>query len=180
MYVGITGTFASGKGEIVRMLRRRGFVHYSFGDMLRHEAAKRGLDPGIPSITQLANDLRREHGPAHLAQLMLHKCQEDAPTHAVFESIRTLAELRELQRLPGFILVSVDAPRETRFERLMQRGRKDNLRTFEEFCAWEDKQLEGSAHEQQLLAVMDVADVQIVNLGSLEELEEQVRESLNI
>ena len=180
MYVGITGTFASGKGEIVRMLKRHGFVHYSFGDLIRHEVSRQGMDPTIEHSMEYANRMRAQHGPGYFAELLLRKCQEDAPKNAVFESIRTLAELKVLQRLPGFILISVDAPRELRYERLQRRGRGDNLDTFEKFCTWEDKQLEGAEHEQHLLAVMDMADIQIVNIGNLEELEEQLREALNI
>jgi dephospho-CoA kinase len=180
MYVGITGTFAAGKGEVVRILKAKGFVHYGFGDLLREQMQAAGVPIDIPHTTQFANDLRRAHGPDYLAKELLHKLERDAPEDAVLESIRTLGELAVLRKLPGFILVSVDAPRELRYERMHARGRKDNLNTFEEFCHWEDKQLEGSAHEQQLLAVMDEADVSVVNIGNLEELREQIEENLGI
>jgi dephospho-CoA kinase len=180
MYVGITGTFGAGKGEIVRVLKRHGFVHYGFGDFLRELSAKNGAEPTIPNIAALANKLRHEHGPGYIAELLLHKAQEDAPKNAVFESIRSLGELEAFRRLPGFILISVDAPREIRWERIKHRGRRDGLDTFEAFAEAEDKQLEGKSHEQNILAIMDKADVQLVNAGDLEELESQVREALNI
>jgi dephospho-CoA kinase len=98
----------------------------------------------------------------------------------VFESIRSPGELTALRRLPGFILVSVEAPRELRFERQHARRRGDELDTFETFSAAEDAQLEGGAHEQQLLAVMAQADIQIVNIGNLDELAQTVRDQLNL
>lgn len=180
MYIGITGTFAAGKGEIVRLLRQKGFKHYGFGELMREQLEKRGVESTIPNIMEYANETRANHGAGYFAELLLRRVQEDAPKHAVLESIRTLGELTTLQRLPGFLLLSVDAPRELRYERLMNRGRKDGIRSFEEFCEWEDKQLEGAQHEQQLLAVMDRADVKIVNIGNLEELREQLEEQLNI
>ena len=180
MYVGITGTLASGKGEVVKILKKKGFTHYSFGDFVRHLLAERGAETTIPNIAALANQLRKEHGPGYIAELLLHKLEQEAPKHAVFESIRSLGELEVLRRLPGFILVSIDAPRETRWERYKQRGRREGLTTFEEFSAAEDKQLEGASYEQNLLAVMDKADVQIVNIGSPEDLEAQLDETLNI
>lgn len=180
MYVGITGTFAAGKGEVVRILKAKGFKHYGFGDLLRERVNAAGKNPDVPTTTAFANELRLKHGPDYLAKELLHKLEREAPEDAVLESIRTLGELNALRKLPGFLLVSIDAPREIRYERLQGRGRRDNLNTFEEFCHWEDKQLEGKGHEQQLLAVMDEADIQLVNIGNLEELREQVEENLNI
>ena len=179
MYIGITGTLGSGKGEAAKVLRKHGFKHYGFGELLRAEQTRQGLDTSVATTTNFANNLRKERGPAVLAELLLREMERDLPKNAVFESIRTLAELQLLRKLPGFILIAIDAPRETRWERVKSRNR-DNLKNFEEFCYWEDKQLEGNAHEQQLLAVMEEADVRIMNIGELEELEEQLRETLNI
>jgi dephospho-CoA kinase len=180
MYIGITGTFAAGKGEVVRILRKKGFVHYSFGDLLRAEVRRAGLEPTIPNTTEFANKMRQQHGPGYIAELLVHQLEREAPKHAVFESIRTLGELQTFRRLPGFLLLSIDAPRELRYERLQERGRHDGLTSFEDFCLWEDRQLEGAAHEQQLLAVMDEADVKVVNIGNLEDLQLQIEEQLNL
>jgi dephospho-CoA kinase len=180
MYVGITGTMGSGKGEVARILRKHGFVHYSFGDFLRQELDKQGIEHTIAATTEFANKLRKEHGPGYIAELMLRQFQAKPPKHAVFESLRSPAELAVLKRIPHFILISVDAPREQRFERIKHRGRRDGINSFEEFCEQEDRQLEGSLHEQQILNVMDAADIKVVNIGNLEELENQIREELNI
>ena len=180
MYIGITGTFAAGKGEVVAILRKYGFTRYGFGDFLRAELAKRGMDTSIATTTKFANSLREEHGDGYLAEQLLERLESEAPKHAVLESIRHPAELAVLRRLPGFILLSVDAPRELRYERLQQRGRSDNLKTFEEFCYWEDKQLEGKGSEQQLYAVMDEADVHLMNIGTIDELEMQLKDALQL
>jgi len=179
MYIAITGTIASGKGEVVKMLKRRGFTHYGFGDLLRAEIRKAGIEPSIANTAAYANKLRAEHGPDYLAKLLVAECERDAPKNAVFESVRTLGELKTLKTLPRLLLLAVDAPREERFQRLLARGRTDGITTFEEFCVAEDAQLEGAAHEQQLLDVMDQADIKIVNIGNLEELEAQVNDALN-
>jgi dephospho-CoA kinase len=185
MYVAITGTHSSGKGEIARILKRRGFRHYSFSEVLREHAVKMGVGESPHSITRqqlttFANKQRALLGPGFLAEILLHKVQEDAPKHAVLETVRTLGELNVLRRLPGLVLMAVDAPRELRYERLRQRGEYENIHSFEEFTAWDDKFLEGKENEQHIGAVMDQADVALVNIGNLEELEEQVREALNI
>jgi dephospho-CoA kinase len=180
MYIAITGTIASGKGEVVKILKRRGFRHYGFGEILRAELAKQGIEPTIENTASFANTMRAQHGADYLAKRLLQECEREMPQHAVFESVRTLAELHTLRRLPHLILIAVDAPREERYARLQSRGRRDGLETFEAFCAAEDAQLNGAAHEQQILDVMDAADVRIVNIGNLEELEVAVREALDI
>lgn len=180
MYIGITGTIGAGKGEVVRVLKQKGFKHYGFGDFIRAELAKQSKEPSAANMRELADSLRKQHGPSYLAELLLHKAQQEAPKHAVFESVRTLAELQTLRRLPGFLLLSINAPREVRYERLKQRGRGDNLESFEAFCAYDDLVMEGAANEQHVAAVMDHADINIVNIGSLEELREQLEEQLNI
>lgn len=180
MYVGITGPLAAGKGEIVRILKKHGFRHYGFGEMLRNELTSKNLPLTVANMAALANKLREQHGAGYLATVLLRQFEKDAPLHAVFESIRSPAELRVLRRLPGLTLISVDAPRERRFEWLRARGRGDEFASFEDFCAAEEKQLEGAAHEQQLLAVMDEADIRIVNVGTLEELQQQVEDELGL
>lgn len=180
MYVGITGTFAAGKGEVVRMLRKQGFFHYSFGDFIREEAKKRGYETTIPELARLGNELRIDHGTGYIAQQLINRLQEEAPKYAVLESIRSLGELKELRRLPGFLLLSIDAPREVRYERMQRRARHDGINSLDDFCRWEDAQLEGNETGQQLLAVMDQADIKVVNIGNLEELEASIREQLGL
>jgi dephospho-CoA kinase len=180
MYVAITGTIAAGKGEIVKILQRRGFVHYGFGDMLREELSRSGVTPTREATQKYANEQRATHGHGFLAKILVARMEKDTPKNAVFESVRHPAELALLRRLPKFVLISVDAPRDVRYERLTSRGRNEGIGSYEEFCRLEDAELEGSGAGQQILAVMGEADVKIVNNGSLEELEQQVREALNI
>jgi dephospho-CoA kinase len=180
MYIAVTGTIASGKGEVVKILKRRGFMHYGFGNLLRSELMKAGIEHTIENTRAYANKKRAEHGPDYFAKRLLNEFERDMPKNAVFESVRTLGELKTLKTLPRLILIAVDAPRELRFERLLARGRTDGITTFEEFCAAEDAQLEGKAHEQHILDVMDQADVKVVNIGNLEELDNQIQDALGL
>ncbi len=180
MHVGITGTTGSGKGEIVRILRSHGFVHYGFGDMLRRLLRESGADVSNPTTREFANNLRKTKGASYLAEQLLHQMQSDAPKRAVFESVRNLSELNTLRRLPGFLLISVEAPREVRYERVKARGRGDGIESYDAFVAADDAQLEGDSHEQQLLAVIAQADIRIVNIGDLDELRSEVEGQLEL
>ncbi len=180
MYVGITGTIGSGKAEATQILRRHGFTLYNTGDVLRDIAAKQGITHSQPNLRKLANHLRKDHGPEYLARQLVLRFQRDAPKHAVFSSIRTIAELKELRKLNGFVLVAIDAPRELRAERIVARGRNDGITSEEELSVEEETQLEGAVHEPQLLAVMDSADVKVVNIGNLEEFEAILRDELEL
>ena len=148
--------------------------------MLRSELTKQGLDHSIHTTTEFANNLRKQHGASYLAEKLLEKMQREAPKNAVFEAIRHPAELATLRRLPGFLLISVDAPREMRYERIKQRGRGDNLGSYEAFCEIEDQQLSGSGTDMQMAAVINMADISVVNIGNLEELKSQIDESLGV
>jgi dephospho-CoA kinase len=97
---------------------------------------------------------------------------------SVVDSIRNAAEVAYLRGLGDFFLIGVDAPVEIRFERARLRGRNESAATLEEFRAKEAEELRGGETGQQLEACLRLADVLIVNDGTLEELERKLGEAL--
>src|SRR5258708_43843 len=78
-----------------------------------------------------------------------------------------------------FILPSVRAPERLRFERLRQRGRENDPKTFEEFKELESREAQSSVEsDQQLDHAISMADITVENTGPLKMLHDQVRELL--
>jgi dCMP deaminase len=175
MIVGVTGFFCSGKDTIAEMLRAKGFAHVSLSDIIREELAGRHMEMTIPSLTEIGNDLRRQHGPGVLAERALRRM--DFGRNWVVTSIRHPAEVAALRRRIDFVLVFVDAPQRARFERSLLRSRPGDPATFEQFCQWEARQLdphEGDPAAQAMAACRDLADERLDNSAGMNELRAKV------
>jgi dCMP deaminase len=129
----------------------------------------------IPNLTAVGNELRRLHGPGILAKRALARM--DFGRNWVVTSIRNPAEVAALRRRPDFVLVFVDAPQRVRFERSRSRARSGDPATFEEFRAWEARQMApegGDPAAQAMAACRDLANERLDNLKGVEELRAKV------
>jgi dephospho-CoA kinase len=168
--IGLTGPNAAGKGEVTVRLARVGFSVHSLSDVVREEAARRGLPPEREHLIQIGNDLRARHGAGVLAERILDRIG----TRDVVDSIRNPAEVAVLRRLPRFVLVGVRAQAEARFARSRARARPGDPATIEEFRAREAQEESASATGQQLSATFRLADEVIDNDGDTAELQRSV------
>ncbi|MCX5749437.1 MAG: AAA family ATPase [Candidatus Saganbacteria bacterium] len=168
--IGLTGLNASGKGTIADFLKEKGFVYYSLSDIVREEATALGMDHSRESLIFAGNKLRKDFGPSVLAKKIAEKLRQANTSKAVIDSIRNLAEIAELRKLPGFVLIAADAPPEVRFERARSRGRIGFERTLEDFIAVEQKENTSDPDRQQLAACLKAADITVSNEGTVEEL----------
>jgi dephospho-CoA kinase len=99
----------------------------------------------------------------------------------VFESIRRVKEVEEFRAIFGkdFLFVSVDTPIQQRYERIVQRGSMTDQVSFEKFQ--EQEMLENVSddpNKMNLYKCRDMADVKILNIGTLEDLEKEIDEKL--
>jgi len=174
MIIGLTGKNGSGKGEVAKYLQERGFHYHSLSDVLREEAAKEGVAVTRDHLVQIGNRLRDQGGPGVLAEKIVAKL--DPEKYYVIDSIRHPSEVQALKRRKDFYLLEVYAPQKLRFERIKQRNREKDPKTFEEFQALETR--EGSsekATDQQLDATLSLADRKIKNNGPLKELQDEIK-----
>jgi dCMP deaminase len=168
MIVGVTGFFCSGKDTFAEFLMRKGFKHISLSDIIRDEITARGQQITIPRLTETGNELRTTFGPQVLAQRALAKMPEYG--HVVVTSIRHGAEVETLRTRKDFVLIFVDAPLRTRYERCVSRNRAGDLTTFEAFRNAEKAQMRSKdPNSQQLQTCKDMADILVNNDGSLED-----------
>jgi dCMP deaminase len=177
MIIGLTGKNGSGKGEVAKFLQERGFQYYSLSDALREEAQKSNLAVTRDILVELGNKLRAEYGPSVLAERIFSKL--DPEKHYIIDSIRHPSEVHVFRRRADFLFVRVCAPERLRFERLKQRARENDPRTFEEFQALEAKESQSQVtSDQQLDQAIRMADIQVDNTGPVKMLHDRVREVL--
>ena len=170
LILGLTGANAAGKGEIALHLSRRGFTAHSLSDVIRDEAAARGFPPEREHLIRVGNELREEGGAGVLAERILARLGD----RAVVDSIRNPSEVAVLRRLPGFVLIGIEAPFEVRFRRARRRARPGDPETPEEFRRREEQENSSDPRAQQLKATFSLADHVVQNGGDLEQLHRAV------
>lgn len=166
LVIGLTGPNAAGKSEAAAYLAALGFRIHSLSDVVREEAAARGLPAERKNLIRIGNELRERQGPGVLAERILPKLAG----RNVVDSIRSPDEVAVFRRLPGFLLVGIRADARTRFERGLVRARFGDPATLEEFLAREREENLEDPNRQQLDATLRLADVIVDNDGTLEEL----------
>jgi len=171
LVIGLTGPNAAGKGEVAAHLASLGFRIHSLSDIVREEAARRGLAPDREHLIRIGTELRRRGGPGVLAARILPRLED----RAVVDSIRNPAEVQVLRDgLPRFVLLGVTAPTEVRFERSVARARGGDPATLEEFESVERRENADDPAAQQLDATFRLADLSINNSGDLAALRAEV------
>jgi dephospho-CoA kinase len=172
--LGLTGPNAAGKGEVAAHLERRGFRLHSLSDIVREEAARRGLPPEREHLIRTGNELRAELGAGALARRILDRLGR----RDVVDSIRNPAEVAVLRERDDFFLLGVSARPELRFQRSIARGRAGDPESFEEFLYRERQENSSDPGAQQLGATFQLADHVVQNDGDLDNLHRAVDELL--
>lgn len=163
MYIGLTGTNASGKTTVLNYLVAKGYPKYSLSDILREELNQEEKAINRENLIEKGNALRMQHGPGILASRVTEKLRTD---FAVIDSIRNPTEVEVLRKLKRFILIAVDAPVELRFERAQARSRGENAATLAEFIELENREKSDHPHFQNIDACIELADFRIENTQS--------------
>jgi dephospho-CoA kinase len=174
LVLGVTGPNAAGKGEVSEYLRTWGFAIHSLSDIVREEAAARGLPPEREHLIRVGTLLREQGGLGVLAERLLPRL---GGWDAV-DSIRNPAEVETLRKVPGFVLIGVDAPAKLRFSRSRLRARPGDPDSFAEFTVKEQQENSANPAGQQLRATIALADRVLDNNGDLDLLHRKVDDLL--
>ena len=166
----------SGKSAAADVAREMGIPVVVMGDVIREEAARRGLEPTDRNLGNVGNDLRDKEGPDAIATRCLAKIRATG-TPVVVEGIRSRSEVDLFRESSDdFELVEVFVPDEIRLDRIASRGRSDdaNDRDLAKAVADRDaRELSWGMGE-----AIRAADLRIENAGGVEEFRGRVREVL--
>lgn len=175
MIIGLTGKNAAGKGEVAEVLREGGFNYLSLSDLLREELKNRGLEVTRENLIRVGREMRERYGGGYLADRALQKIEVDK--NYIVDSIRNPREVEVLRRNKHFRLVHVTALPKVRFERIKARNREGDPQNLKEFKALEEREAShANPNAQQLDATGEMADVELENNGSIDDLHIQVKE----
>ena len=175
--IGLVGLPGSGKSEAAAVAAEQDVPVVTMGDVIRQACRDRGLDPATDH-GEVAKALREENGPGAIAERSLpiiEDALEDSDT-VVVDGIRSDVEVDRFEDAFGdaFTLVSVEAPFETRAERLDLRGRDAGADDGgESLEARDQRELDFGMGR-----AMDGADVTVENTRSLEAFRARIREVL--
>lgn len=133
-----------------------------------------GLEPTRQNLIETGNRLRKEFGPAILAERIIPNLKDKD----VIDSIRTPEEIRAFRRFPDFTLWGVDAPVKLRFERARLRRRFGEAQTLSDFMKKEKQENADDLNAQQLNRCLALADILIINDSNLEKLYKKIEEAL--
>jgi len=164
--IGTVGLPGSGKSEAAAVARELDVPVVTMGDVIRAECRDRGLDPATDH-GRVARALREENGPGAIADRslpMIRDCLADSDV-VVVDGIRSDVEVDRFEDAFGeaFVLVSIEAPFETRAERLDLRGRDAGAEEGGESLADRDERELGFGMGE----AMDRADLTVENTGTL-------------
>jgi len=189
--IGLVGPIACGKGVVADYLKKQGYSSISLSSLLHDELKKRGVTSFTRTTLQdLGDELRRKEGDGVLARRAiklfgrpqgspllttnyhLQPTPYPLPPKLLIEGIRNPGEIEYLRSIPGFFLIAVDASAETRFQRILQRGKPWDPKDWESFQKVDGRDTEdkGNASGQQVRRCMDLADVRIENEEGVEEV----------
>jgi dephospho-CoA kinase len=122
--VAIVGMAGSGKSEVARMFEERGFTRVRFGDFTDQEVRRRGLPLSEQNERLVREELRREHGMAAYAKLILPRIEAGLKKSSVVAdglySWEEYLVFKEHFRA-NFLAVAVWASPKTRYSRLAKR-----------------------------------------------------------
>ncbi|MBQ2651955.1 MAG: AAA family ATPase [Methanobrevibacter sp.] len=169
--MGISGLPGSGKSLISDIAIEMGAIIVSMGDIIREEAKKRG-EP----TKETAVNLRKEFGDNIVSELTvkkIKKLQEEGNADLIIiEGIRSPHEVNMFkENFDDFIILSIFANPNLRFERLKKRMREDDSQDYAGFRKRDLTELGFGIGD-----VISLSDKMIINESDIESCQEKIRE----
>ncbi|MEM3641290.1 MAG: AAA family ATPase [Candidatus Bathyarchaeia archaeon] len=171
LVVGLAGMPGAGKSLVVSVAKEMMYGVVVMGDVVREEAAKRGLDPTQENLGRIMLELRHKEGENVIAKRCVPKIENMKESKVVVDGIRSLSEVEEFKKhFPQFTLIAIHSSPETRFKRLYHRQRSDDPKNWEIFHERDMRELSVGLGE-----AIAMAEYLIVNEENLDVVKGKVR-----
>ncbi|MGQ9530949.1 MAG: AAA family ATPase [Candidatus Bathycorpusculaceae bacterium] len=134
LVVGLAGMPGAGKSLVVSVAKEMMYGVVVMGDVVREEAANKGLEPTPENLGRIMLELRRREGESVIAKRCIPKIESMRESKVIIDGIRSLSEVEEFKKhFQKFTLVAIHSSSETRFKRLYHRQRSDDPKNWEIF-----------------------------------------------
>lgn len=174
----IIGQPGSGKDTLADFLEKeRGFSHISTGNIIREEMKMENIPIDRENMRIFSQDKRKKIGNGYPANIAVDRISGNT----VVSGPRNVAEIEVFKKKfrDDFILVAVDVPIETRYERIKNgRGRIGDDISFEKFKAQEEAECSSGTHD--LRKLLSMADYTIDNSGAKENMLAEIERILSL
>lgn len=165
--IGISGSNGSGKDTIANMLgEKHGFYVASATEMLGDELTQRGLPHERVNKRIVSAEWRKEFGLGAIVDKAVEAAKAAGFDKVVVGSLRATGEVDRVHELGGKT-IWFDADPEVRYARIQKgnRGRIEDQKTFEEFIAEEQVEMQPTSDVNGLnmSGVKAMADYTIIN-----------------
>ncbi len=171
--IGIVGKQASGKTVAASELSDDDTARVRMGDVVWDEIKERDMEVNEENAGKVANQLREEEGMDAIAKHcvpIINKKLNEGKT-VIVDGIRGLSEVKRFKKDFGedFYLISIEASEETRYNRIKDRKRDDDIKNLEEFKEKEKREIGWGLEE-----AIDSADYKISNEGTEEDFRKKI------
>lgn len=170
--IGIVGLQGSGKTEVASKLVEEGAARVRMGNIVWKEIENRDLEVNEENVGLVANELREKEGMSAIAKRCIPIIREKGKESkaVVVDGIRGIAEVEKYKEEFGedFVLLSIESSEETRYERIKDRKREDDIQDFEKFKEKDTRELNWGMKE-----AMESSDYKVSNEGTLYKLKEK-------
>lgn len=174
LIVGLVGMPGSGKSLVVEVAQQRGYAVVTMGDVIREETLKSGLELNPVNVGKVMLELRKINGEGVVAQKCIPKIEVQKGRKILVDGLRSLHEVEVFKaHFREFSLIAIHASPETRFIRLLRRGRSDDPKNWETFHERDQRELSVG-----LGNAVAMSENLVVNDGTPAETQEQVKEIL--
>ena len=136
--IGIVGEIASGKDTVAAYLKKKYHSQTgSFSEPLRAILDIIYLPHTRKNMSDLGIDLRARFGQDILAKAITGEVRQSKSRIICLPNIRLPQDIKYLKKMPGFVLISIEAKQKTRYYRLIKRlqNADDKSKSWQQFIS---------------------------------------------
>ena len=174
---GLISPMAAGKGTVADYLvDKYGAKKYNFSGPINAILEKLYIPNARENQIKIGASMREQFGNDIWAQTLKKNVLADNPEIAVIDGIRYPEDLEISKTLPDFTLIAIETSADARYERMIKRNERPGEAEMDR--ATFDAQ-HNTPTEKNITDVMKMADVTIMNDGSVKELYEKIESIVN-
>ena len=186
LVLALVGESGAGKTTTTAIIEDMGFAPLALGKYLREMAIAEYGTPERVQVQKLARKMQAIHGDDYYARIALSDSSFLQTRNVIIDGLRNTAELKYTTQAVAdtgreLFLVALMASDETRFSRVVGRGRAGDPLTRERFVE-DDARASGSMEDgfQQNGILIDMAQHTIHNTGDMQTLRERIEQAVRI